>query len=65
MTIAVLVDCWRQSRRRLGHDCGYCLFLKGLVTMQMRLSGVSGLKLSQPGGRILSWPERLVGVAAT
>jgi hypothetical protein len=31
----------------------------------MRLSGVSGLKLSQPGGRILSWPERLVGVAAT
>ena len=41
--------------------CGYCLFLKGLVTMQMRLSGVSGLKLSP----LLSWPERLVGAAAT
>jgi hypothetical protein len=35
--------------------CGYCLFLKGLVTMQMRLSGVSGLKLSPP------WVGFLVG----
>jgi hypothetical protein len=46
--------------------CGYCLLLKGLVTMQMRLSGVSGLRIRascrRPRVGFLSWPERSVGV---